>query len=128
MASKYAASAQRALATITRKGAPVTFPGAPASAPVFDEATGQWSGGSGPSADVIGRAIQIEGDPDRFKALNLVLVNPVTLMIAAKGLPVGVIAPGKPMRWAGVDYTIRDAGDTLAPDGEPILYFPTGTV
>jgi hypothetical protein len=128
MASKYAATAQRALATIARKGAPVTFTGSPASAPVLDEATGQWSGGSGPSADVIGRAIQIEGDPDRFKALNLVLVNPVTLMIAAKGLPVGVIAPGKPMRWAGVDYTIRDAGDTLAPDGEPILYFPTGTV
>lgn len=124
--SVYDGVATRALRTITAKGAAVTFPGANVggSAPVYDPATDTFSGGSA-GAQVVGRAVQIESDPDRFRALNLVLVNPVTLMIAAAGLAV-TPALGMQFAWAGITYTIKDK-DEVAPDGTPIIYIVTGT-
>lgn len=119
---KYDAIAQRALETITKKGGPVTFPGAGTPA-VYDPATDTWSGGS--SSVATGRAVQIESDPDRFAALKLVLTNPVTLMIAAAGLSV-TPAPGMQMTWAGTTYAIKDV-DPIAPDGTPIIYTVIGS-
>ena len=119
---QYDAVAQRALAAIAKKGGAVTFPGT-GTAGTYNPLTDTWSGGSA-GADVVGRAVQIEGDLDRFAALKLVLSNPVTLMIAAAGLTV-TPAIGMPFIWAGVRYTIKDK-DEVAPDGTPILYTVTG--
>lgn len=122
--SQYDGISTRALATITRKGAAVTFPGT-GTAATYDPATGTWSGGV-PGADVTGRAVQIDSDPDRFAALGLVLVNPVTLLVAASGLTV-TPAPNMPMTWASKTYTIRDV-DAVAPSGDPIVYAVIGSV
>jgi hypothetical protein len=120
MTSIYDAVSSRALATITRKGAAVTFPGG--GAPIYDPATDTFSGGGGTA--VTGRAVQIDGDPDRFAALSLVLVNPVTLLVAAMGLAI-VPAPGGTFVWAGKTYTIKDV-EPVAPDGTSIIYTITG--
>lgn len=122
MSNQYDAVAQRTLATIARRGGIVTFPGT-GSGGIYDPLTDAWSG-AGP-ADAQGKAIQIEGDPDRFAALKLVLVDPVTLMIAAGGLTV-TPSVGKLMTWAGVTYTIKDR-DPVAPDGTPIIWIVTGS-
>lgn len=120
--SKYDAVAQRALATITRKGGVVTFPGT-ASGGIYDPLADSFSGAG--SEDKTGKAVQIEGDPDRFAALNLVLTNPVTLMIAAHGLALTPV-PGMAFTWAGVTYSTKDA-DAVAPDGTPIIYVIIGS-
>lgn len=124
--SVYDGVATRALKTITAKGAEVTFPGAAVGGtePTYDPLTDTWSGGSAGAA-ATGRAVQIDGDPDRLKALNLTLVNPVTLMIAAKNLGVTPV-PGKSMTWAGKTYSLVDIQD-VGPDGVPIIYVVTGT-
>lgn len=124
--SIYDAVAERALAQITKKGGVVTFPGANVGTPqTYDPATDTYSGGTPPS-DATGRAVQIEGDPDRFKTLGLVLVNPVTLMIAAAGLGV-TPAPGMLMSWGGKNYNIKDV-DPVMPDGvTPIIYTVIGS-
>jgi len=121
---QYDAVAQRALAAITRKGGPVTFPGT-GTPPTYDPATDTWSGGAA-GADVVGRAVQIDGDPDRFAALNLVLVNPVTLMVAASGLTV-TPAVGMLFTWGGLTYSLKDK-EEVKPDGQtPIIYVVTGS-
>jgi hypothetical protein len=119
---QYDAIAQRALAAIAKKGGPVTFPGAGTPA-TYDPTTDTWSGGSAGS-DAIGRAVQIEGDPDELLALNIIQVDNVTLMIAASGLTV-TPAAGLTFSWAGRSYTIKKK-DEVAPDGTPILYIVTG--
>jgi hypothetical protein len=123
--SQYDAVAQRSLATITKKGAAVVFPTAGGTQPTYDPATDTWSGGS--SSSVTGRAVQIDGDPDRWKTLSLILVNPVTLMIAASGLSI-TPAIGMTFMWpeSGTTYTIRDKQE-VAPDGTPIIYVVTGS-
>jgi hypothetical protein len=123
VASIYDPISQRALDTISKKGATVTFPGTNTGA-VYDPATDTWSGGS--TTAVAGKAVQTKGDVDRFKALNLVLVNPVSLLIAAKNLAVTPL-PGMTFTWAGKNYTIKDV-DPVAPDGVPILFKVTGDV
>ncbi|HXG70335.1 MAG TPA: hypothetical protein VNJ04_06935 [Gemmatimonadaceae bacterium] len=122
MASSYDAVSKRALTAITKKGAEVTFPGAATGAAIYDPATDTWSGGT--STDPVGRAVQVQSDVDRFKALGLVLNNPVTLLIAASGLAV-TPAPGMTFTWAGKNYVTRDIEET-APDGVAILYKVTG--
>jgi hypothetical protein len=69
---------------------------------------------------VVGKAVQIESDPQRLAARNLVLTDPLTLLVAAAGLSV-VPTPGMTEGWAGVERTIKDV-ETVAPDGTPILY------
>ncbi|HXH43299.1 MAG TPA: hypothetical protein VNK51_05545 [Bradyrhizobium sp.] len=123
MASIYDAVSKRALVAITKKGAAVTFPGAATGASIYDPATDTWTGGT--SADPTGRAVQVQSDVDRFKALGLVLNNPVTLLIAAPGLAV-TPAPGMTFTWAEKNYVIRDIEETV-PDGKvAILYKVTG--
>lgn len=120
--SQYTATAQRARATIARKGAIVTF--TRGGAAVYDPATDTWTGGS--STPVSGVAVQIDGNPDRFAALSLVLVNPVTLLVAAQGLTI-TPRPGDAMLWAGLTYTVKDVKPT-APAGGGIVYEVTGDV
>lgn len=119
---QYDAIAQRSLATIKRKGGPVTFPGG--GAPVYDPATDTWSGGAASAA--VGRAVQVPGDPDRMSAMGLVLVNPVTLLVAAAGLAI-VPTPGGTFTWAGKTYTIKFV-EPVAPDGAAIIYTMVGDV
>jgi hypothetical protein len=121
----YDGAAQRALAAIAKKGAPVLFPGAIAgTAGHYDEATDTTTPGSA-ATDATLRAVQIEGDPDRFQALKLILSNPVTLLIAAKDASI-TPAPGMAMIWAGTKYTVRDV-EPLAPDGNAIIWTVIGS-
>lgn len=119
----YAQDAIDALADIRAAGAAVVFPGA-GTAPTYDATTSQWSGGEAGSA-VTGYALQLEGDPVRLASLNLVLINPVTLLVAAYGLSV-TPAPNMSMTWAGTTYVIRDV-QVLAPDGTAITYTVVGS-
>lgn len=120
--SQYDAVAQRSLATIKRKGAKVTFPGG--GPPVYDPLSDSWSGGSATS--VVGSAVQVPGDPDKLAALSLVLVNPVTLLVAASGLGI-VPTPGGTFTWAGKTYTIKFS-EPVAPSGVAIIYTVVGDV
>lgn len=120
--SKYDAIAARAAGTIAEKGADVSFPGT-ATGGTYDWQTDTFTGPG--SADATGKAVQVEGDPDRFAALGLKLVNPVSLMIAAHGLTVTPV-PGMPIVWAGKSYTLKDV-EPVAPDGTPIIYVATGS-
>lgn len=121
MSSIYDAVATRALGTITKKGAPVIFTAG--TAPIYSPIDDTWTGGTlGP---VTGQAVQIPDDPTQFAALGLVLVDPVTLMVAAKGLAC-TPTPGMPMLWAGVTYAVKYA-EAVAPDGTPILWTVVGS-
>lgn len=122
--AQYDALAQRALALITKKGGPVVFPGT-GTPPVYNEATDTYAGGTA-GVNTTGRAVQVNGDPDRFAAMHLTLINPVTLIVAAVGLAITPIV-GMVFIWGGVRYTIKDA-DTLKPDGvTAIIHTITGT-
>lgn len=110
----------RVLNAITDKGQDVTFPGT--GTPVYDPATDTWSGSGG--SDVKGKAVQTRSDPDKLKAANLVLLNPVTLMVAGSGLGI-VPEPGMSFSWSGKTYTARLV-DPHGPDGTPIYYTVTG--
>lgn len=121
---KYDAVAARTLAAIAKKGGIVTFPdfGTPATYNPVDDT---FSGGS--VAGATGRAVQIESEPDQLSALGLTIINPVTLLIAAKGLSVTPV-PGVRFTWANVTYTTKFA-DPTAPDGvTPIMYMVIGSV
>jgi hypothetical protein len=119
--SIYAATAQRALATIRKKGAPFTL--TTASGRVYDPDLGTWTGGAPVVAT--GYAVQDEDDPMRFSALSLTLVDPVTLLAAAFGLAV-VPAPNMALTWAGVIYTVKNV-EAIAPDGTAIVYTLIGS-
>ena len=129
MSTKYAAVSKRALATIRRKGAPVTFEGV-ATAPSYDEDTGVHT--PGVPQTIHGVAVQTDTNPERLAALSLKVVRPVTLLIAATftndaGAAVA-FAPevGKTMNWAGQPFAIVDV-DAVAPDGEPIVFTVMGS-
>jgi hypothetical protein len=119
--SQYTATAQRALATIRRKGAPITFN--TLSPITFDEATGRSSGGT--PVPVPGFAVEDTSDPDRLAAIGLRLVDPVTLLVAAYGLAVKPV-PELRFTWAGLEYYIRDVTQ-VAPDGTPVTYSVVGS-
>lgn len=117
--SVYAAVAQRSLATIKRKGGKVVFPGAiVGTPPTYDPTTDTYSGGT-PPTDAVGHAVKDQSDPDRYRALSLVLVNPVTLVVAGEGLPITIV-PGMPMVWAGRAYTVRNVDD-INPAGDKVI-------
>lgn len=121
MSSQYDAVAVRALATITKKGAEVTFARASAGG-VYDPATDTWSGGS--SSSTVGKAVQIPDDPQRFLALGLKTTDAITLMVAASDLGITPVS-GDVFGWAGVFYTAKDC-EAIAPDGTPILWLMVG--
>jgi hypothetical protein len=113
-AQRYNTIAKRALATITKKGATCTL--------IADA----WKSGD-IAADIAAKAIEIPGDPDTYQALNLVAMNPVTLLIAAYGLTARLKA-GVQFRWGGEIYTTKLA-TPLVPDGETfILWTLVGVV
>lgn len=112
MTSIYDAVATRALATIEKNGADVVF------------LADAWKGGA-IAADVTGSAVEIPGDPDTYQKLDLIAVNPVTLLVAAKDLAV-TPAPGVTFRWASTVYTVRLA-TPVAPDGTPIIWTIVGS-
>ena len=111
--SRYDRAVTLALKAITQKGGPIVFPGA-GTPPVYNRATDTWSGGVAGS-DVIGQAIQIPDNPERFAALNLAIVNPVTIMVAGSGLTITPLV-GMPFVWGTRSYVIKDV-ESLAPDG-----------
>lgn len=114
-----------ALEAITESGGVVTFPGAiPGTPATYDEATDTWSGGTAPT-DAAGVALQVKSNPDTFRALSLVLVNPVTLKIAAGGLAITPVV-GMAFLWADIAYVIKSV-ETLAPSGDPIIYTVIGS-
>jgi hypothetical protein len=123
MATKYAAEIADTLAALKDDGGIVTFhfdavPGD------YDPLTG-WSEGEA-AREVKAPALQVPADPDRFAALNLILRNPVLLMVAAKGLGF-TPAPGRKFTWAGTLYSTETA-EPFAPDGEPIFWTLAGGV
>lgn len=114
---KYDAVAQRALATITAKGETITFARGSSGA-VYDPITDSFSGGT--AANATSKAVQIEDDPLTFQALDLKMVDAITLLVAASGLSITPV-PGDVFGWAGVFYTVKSA-EAVAPDGTPILW------
>lgn len=118
MSSKYAATADRSLAAIARKGSTFTL-GTTSGTPIYDPATDSWSGST--SALATGRAVQIANNLQQLVALNLVTEKTITLLAAAKGLTVEP-KKGMVLTWAdGVAYSIEDV-QSVAPDGPPIIY------
>lgn len=107
MTTKYATEQQDALEMITESGAAIVF------------LADAWTGGS-IASDTTGQAVEIPGDPDAYRALGLVASNPVTVLVAAKGLGV-TPRPGVSFRWAARVYTVTTA-TPLQPDGDPILW------
>lgn len=112
--TKYAAEIADAYADLGEAGNTVTVSG---EGRVYDEATGTWSGADVEETSV---AIQKRGDPDRFNALNLVMKDAVTLLIAASPLTNPVKA-GARITWMNAWYTVQDVQE-VAPDGTPIVY------
>lgn len=121
---QYDAVAARSLATITKKGGTVTFR-PPSTQEIYNPVDDTWSGGA--PAPFAGKAVQIDSNPQRMASRGLSLVNPVTLMVAAKDLVAPPSALGMLMDWASQSYAIRDV-ETVAPDGAtPILYIVVGS-
>jgi hypothetical protein len=130
---KYDAVAARAAAQIERKGATVVFPGAAPG--TYDPLTDTWSAG-GAGGDVYGKAVMIQGDPDKLAALGLIGVKNVALIISNKFTDADgnavVFTPETPVafQWpAGSTlYTTKDVDDGVGPDGVPIIFILTGGV
>lgn len=110
---------------IVEAGADLLFVAGGGSQPVYDPVTDEWTNPGGTTTSVGGKAVQVAGDPDRYAALNLVLVNPVTLLVAAKNLTTKPKV-GMQVAWAGELYTVRDVEPT-APDGTAIIYTVVGS-
>ena len=83
----------------------------------YDPETRTWS--TPTSTSCTGAAIQIRGDPERYKALGLVESEAPTLLFvpATYGEAPGV---GWEVTWANKDYTVRDISH-VAPDGVVIM-------
>jgi len=123
--SLYTQDAADALADIAEAGGVVTFPGAiPGTAPTYTEATDTWSGGTAPT-DAAGSALKLDSDPNQYRALSLVLTNPITLLIAGYGLLV-TPRPGMPMGFGGATYTIKNVDDLNPAGDQSILWTVIG--
>lgn len=88
---------------------------------VYDETTDQ---SVAVTSTITGNAIQVRGDPRRYKALGLVLSTMPTLFftptdyaLLANGTE--FVQPGDTVQWASKEYTVRDV-DPIAPDGNVI--------
>lgn len=122
MSSIYDAVAERALATITAKGATVTFARG-ATGAVYDPITDTWTGGAATPAT--GKAVQVPDNPMRFQALSLTTQDAITLIIAASGLGITPV-PGDVFGWNGLFYTAKDC-EAVAPDGTPVIWTVIGS-
>lgn len=130
MATKYAAEIAETYAALLENGGAVVLT-AVGSGRVIDEDTGLITGGA--DATATGVALQLEDDPEQFRALGLTLRSAITLMIAAQGLafaPAPTYATGSStvpvkMTWAGNTYAVQSS-EPFAPDGYPIYYTVIG--
>lgn len=64
---------------------------------------------------ITGSALQVRGDPRRYKALNLNLSTMPTLFFTPTNYG-DQVQPGDTTTWANKTYTVRDVED-IAPDG-----------
>ncbi len=65
-------------------------------------------------------AAAVANDLRRFNELSLVLITPVTLLVAADALGTFIPRAGDTFVWGGKTYTVRDVV-TLNPDGTTSL-------
>lgn len=65
--------------------------------------------------EIVGNAIQVRGDPRRYKALGLVLTTMPTLFWTPATYG-ECPSPGDTVLWQSKKYTVRDV-DQIAPDG-----------
>lgn len=88
---------------LTRKGAAVTF--SLSSAGAYDPATDTTSNPT--TTSVSGHAMEIDGDPDLYKALNLIETDNPTLLFqpAVRGT---YPALGSSVVWGGNTYTLKN--------------------
>ena len=104
-----------ALADVAEAGAAVTF--TLERAGLYDPATDTSTGAT--TTTVAGYAVQVEGDPERYRALGLVEGEAPTLLFVPSTF--GALPPlGARVTWASASYTVR-AVDPLRPDGNAIL-------
>ena len=113
--TSYATEHTGALEDIREAGAAVTFtltdPG------TYDAATDTWTGGS--ETTVAGHAIRVKGDPERYRALELIESAAPTLLFAPTTY--GDEPPiGSSVTWGGEVFVVRDSLP-LEPDGTAIL-------
>ena len=112
----YARQAASALAMLKRKGAAVAFtrttPG------VYDPATDTWT--TPATTTVAGYAIRVRGDPDRYRALELIESQAPTLLFAPSTLGQAPEA-GMTTTWSATAYTVRDVSP-VAPDGTGLVF------
>ena len=79
----------------------------------YDAATDSWTS---PSVTTIGgSAIQVRGDPDTYRALNLIQSEAPTLFWTPDTYGDRPL-PGDTVEWASTVYTIRDVAP-IQPDG-----------
>lgn len=115
MTTQYAPHATRALATVKRKGAAITF--ALVSPGVYDAATDTWS--SPVTTSIAGFAVEIGNDPEVFRNLGLILADHATFLFTASTLG-SLPVPGFRTTWGGAAYTVKSVLP-LSPDGTALL-------
>ena len=111
----YSGLAGRALATVTRKGAAVTF--TLASAGTYDATTDTYS--SAVTTSTAGYAVRLPGDPVRYESLGLRQSEAATFLFAPTTYAAQP-ALGSTTSWDGVTYTVEDV-DPIEPDGNAIV-------
>ena len=104
----------RALALVKRKGAAVTFSRTTQGGYDAETDTATPS-----TSTVVGHAVRVQGDPERYAGLGLVEAKAVTLLFAPTTIDEQP-SPGDEVTWDGVEYTVRDV-DPVAPDGDVIV-------
>jgi hypothetical protein len=82
----------------------------------YDAATDVWT--SPTATTITGHAIQVRGDPQRYRALGLVLTTMPTLFFSPTTYG-ETPAPGDTVTWTSIVYTVRDVAP-IAPDGVTI--------
>jgi hypothetical protein len=105
----------RALASMQRRGAQITFP---ATSGTYDGATGTWSEEGG-AAEVSGWAVEKPLEPEEYQELKQITKNPVLLVFVPTTYGERPVMGQRPM-WAGRSRTvagvlpIRPAEEALA--------------
>lgn len=85
----------------------------------YDEALDRFVGAS--TTTIIGSAIQVSGDPQRYAALGLVLSTSPTLFFTPtaynlRAFTPDFVVPGDIVTWNDTDFTVKDV-KPIAPDG-----------
>lgn len=111
----YEASHAGALAQVKRRGAAASFVHTTPGAHV--ESTGQWSEPTEATVEVY--AVQVRGDPERYRALELIESEAPTLLIVP--VTYGQMPEiDDEVSWGGVSYKAREL-ILVAPDSTAIM-------